>query len=175
MVNICLSQLHSEAGQTIVVDLQDDVHTTLKQVGISSLPIRVSQKMDWGRRDSAFRELAMPGKQLDFDIPGTKLPLWKVLSIDRLSFWYRWESAKMEYDLVTALNWNKAFVPLDVNHPLPWALARHSGREVIAVQSGPIRTREIYDLAQSGALPFSAVVHTSGEDAAWLTRSIPNG
>jgi hypothetical protein len=105
----------------------------------------------------------MPGEGLGINLPGTDLRAWKVLSLDRLSFWYRGLQAQQEYELVMALEWERAYVPLDANSPLPYALARHSGREVVGIQSGSLRTREWYDLAHAG-LPFSSVVVVDTKD-----------
>jgi hypothetical protein len=86
---------------------------------------------------------------------GTNLPLYKVMSIDRLNFWYRGLQAKRQFESIMALEWDTAYVPLDLYHPLPFALARHSGRKVIGVQISSLRTREWYDLLSSAVPNFA--------------------
>lgn len=153
---------HDIAGDMIVVDFDDSVHSVLKQSLISSIPIRIQQTRDWATRDKKFKELFMPGG-LAFDIPTTKLEAWKMASLDRFNFWFR-PDAYAEYKMVMTLRWDTAYVPIDINHPLPWMLARHSGRDVIGVQCGPVRTREFYDLLKSGSFLFKKVVMASERD-----------
>ena len=157
---------HDSAGDVIVVDFDDGVHSALRQNLISSIPIRIQQTRDWTTRDKSFKELFMPGG-LGFDIPTTKLEAWKMASLDRYNFWFR-PDAYSEYEMVMTLRWNTAYVPIDINHPLPWMLARYSEREVIGVQCGPIRTREFYDLIKSGSFPFKKVIMNSERDTEFL-------
>lgn len=159
--DVVIREIH--VRPVIVVDFSDDIRSLLKQAKISPIAIRVQAKMGWGERDSSFKQLAMPGKQLDFCAPGTVLPVWEVLSIDRLSFWFRGRTAQMEYEALMGMDWKRALVPMDLHHPLPYALARHSGREVVGVQTGSLRTREWHDLVKAG-LPFSSVVVSSEKD-----------
>ena len=163
MIDAAVQESFQSSGQVIFVDLDDSIRGNLKNLGISSVPIRVEKKMDWGKRDTEFRTLAMPGKQLDYNFPGTDLPVWKVLSLDRLSFWYRGDVVKRQYEALMALNWDRAIVPLDMYHPLPWYLARYSGRQATAIQVSSLKTREWLDLLESTKLPFSKVV-TASED-----------
>lgn len=162
LISTIFSVRHDSAGDVIVVDLDDNVHTALKQNLISSIPIRIQQTNAWTTRDKSFRELFMPGG-LGFDIPTTKLEVWKMASLDRFNFWFR-PDAYAEYEMVMTLRWNTAYVPIDINHPLPWMLARYSEREVIGVQCGPVRTREFYDLLKSGCFPFKKVIMSSERD-----------
>lgn len=157
---------HDSAGDVIVVDFDDNVHSALKQNLISSIPIRIQQTRDWTARDKKFRELFMPGG-LAFYIPSTKLEVWKMASLDRFNFWFR-PDAYAEYETAMTLRWDMAYVPLDINHPLPWMLARHSERDVIGVQCGPVRTREFYDLIKSGSFPFKKVIMASQRDMEFL-------
>lgn len=136
--------------ETVIVDTDDQVHKRLTEIGISSIGLRSPGDRGWGERDSAFAKLAMPGLQLQEPFAGTNLPMWKVMSIDRLNFWYRGKQAKNQYESIMALEWDKALVPLDMHNPLPLALARHSGRKVVGVQVSTLRTREWYDLLSAG-------------------------
>lgn len=168
LLSYIFQELRQTAGDAIVIDFDDAIHAELKKHLISSIPIRVSANLDWEKRDGKFRELFMPGKFLNAKIPTTELEAWKMLSLDRFSFWFR-PQAYEEYELVMALNWDRAIVPLDTHHPLPWTLARHSGREVTAIQCGPIRTREMYDILKS-AMPFSQVIFSNPADGDFVGR-----
>ena len=166
LLSTIFSVKHDSAGDVIVVDFDGGVHSALKQNLISSIPIRIQQTRDWTTRDKSFKWLFMPGG-LAFDIPTTKLEAWKMASLDRFNFWFR-PDAYAEYEMVMTLRWGVAYVPIDINHPLPWILARYSGREVIGVQCGPIRTREFYDLIKSGSFPFKKVIMDSQRDTEFL-------
>jgi hypothetical protein len=85
-LDLIIQSIHRE--KTVVVDTDDGLHAQLKAVGISSIPLRGVGPKSWAERDVRFRELAMPGN-LTANFPGTDLPIWKVLSIDRLNFWFR--------------------------------------------------------------------------------------
>lgn len=154
-------------GDCLVADTDPGIAQALSQAKIASLPIRAVGAQSWAERDTAFKALAMPGVALDIPFPETELPMWKVLSLDRFSFWYRGLHARQEYDLVMALEWERAYVPLDFHHPLLYALARHSKREVVGIQSDSLRTREWYDLAHAG-LPLSSVLVQSIKDKVLL-------
>ena len=168
LLSFTFNELHRTAGDTIVIDFDDGVHAELKKHLISSIPIRTGMKFDWEKRDSLFKVLFMPGSALGIKLPTTDLEAWKMMSLDRFSFWFRPNSFE-EYQYVMSLKWDVAIVPLDLHHPLPWALARYSGKEVVAVQCGPVKTREMYDIIASGSLPFSKII--SGEsDNMWMQK-----
>lgn len=169
-VSLALREIRKSAGEAIVVDLDDNIHRQLKELRISSLPIRAGMVMDWGQRDIDFKKLSMPGEQLGENFPNTSLPMWKPMAMDRLSFWYRWEAARKEFEYVMALRWDRAIVPMDLYHPLPFALARHSGRDVIGAQVGSIKTREWFDLLCSHAVPFGKLIVKSDQDAVFVTK-----
>ncbi len=156
--------------ETVVVDTHDSVHARLTEIGISSIPLRSPGDRGWAERDSSFAELAMPGTQLLEPFGGTNLPMWKVMSIDRLNFWYRGKQAKNQFESIMALEWDKAFVPLDLHHPLPFALARHSGRYVIGVQVSTLRTREWLDLLSAHVPQFAEWKVGQPNEQKWLAK-----
>ena len=104
-----------DSGPTVVVDFDDAIHAQLKSLGISSIPIRVPGDTSWAQRDTDFAKLALPGS-LTEPFPLTDLPMWKVLSLDRLSFWYRGRQAQLEYEAVMGLDWDSALVPLRLHN-----------------------------------------------------------
>lgn len=153
-----------DSGPTIVADFDDEIHAKLKSVGISSVPIRVPGDSSWAQRDTDFAKLAMPGS-LGFNFQGTDLPIWKTLSLDRLSFWYKGRQAQLQYEALMGLDWQTALVPLSLHHPVPWRLARE--RKVMAVQTEPLRTRAWRDwLARP--LPFTKLFLWSQRDIDFL-------
>ena len=151
----------------IVIDTDDSVRAQLKNVGISSIPVRGLGFKSWAERDTSFRELAMPGN-LDMNFPGTDLPVWKVLSIDRLSFWFK--PSRFEIETVLALDWENALVPLDLRHSLPWVVGRM--KPTMAVQTQPIRTRDWVSLFAAGQVPFSEMIAWNQRDSEFISGFI---
>ena len=149
-----------DSGPTVVVDFDDAIHAQLKSIGISSIPIRVPGDSSWAQRDTDFAKLALPGS-LTEPFPLTDLPMWKVLSLDRLSFWYRGRQARLEYEAVMGLDWDSALVPLSLHNPLPWRIARE--KPTMAVQTELLRTRAWLDWL-SKPMPFTRVFLTSQKD-----------
>src|SRR3990167_8316822 len=88
-IRIAIDELLRDSS-VIVVDTNAEVHSVLKGHNISSIHLESSRKgrMDWGERDSNFKSLFMDGDQLKCNFPSTELPVWKVLALDRFSFWY---------------------------------------------------------------------------------------
>lgn len=154
--------------ETVIMDTDVQVHARLKEIGLSSIMLRSPGDSSWENRDRSFAKLAMPGVQLDKPFLNTNLPMWKVLSLDRYSFWYRGEQAKREYESIMAMNWETALVPMDLGHPLNFSLARHSGRRVIGVACGSLRTREWHDLAEARLLPYTKMVVSRQQDLVFL-------
>lgn len=168
LVGIAIREIRQLADDVIVVDFSDDIHKALKDFKISSFPIRASGYKSWPERDVAFKRDFMPGKQLDFDIPTTELKIWKMAALDRWSFWYRGLQAKKEYEYLMTMRWDRAIVPADMHHPLPWTLARHSGKPITAVKAGSFRTREWHDALVAKTVPFDAVIADLESDIAFL-------
>jgi len=170
LISIAIEQSHKTGGDCIYVDFDDQTHAALKQAQLSPTPIRATDHSNWHQRDTAFKAIAMPGI-LDFPIPSTELPVWQVISLDRLNFFYR-GNAQKEYDLVTSLNWDLAYVPLDIHHPLPWKLARN--HRVMGVQAGPLRTREMRDMLTvmnwDVGIPFLELIVETQLDKAFVDK-----
>jgi len=164
MISIAYDALDSRP--TIFADLDDGIHSQLKSLGISSTPIRMPGDHSWAVRDTEFAGYAMPGS-LDFEFQCTTLPAWKVLSLDRFSFWYRGRQARLEYEAVMGLNWDNAIVPLSLHHPLPWRIAKD--KPVMAVQVEPLRTRAWRDWL-SRPVPYTKVFVSSQRDADFIKQ-----
>ena len=155
----------------IVVDTNPQVHQALKGQNISSIhlsPAR-SVRFDWGERDANFKRLFMDGPQLKCEFPDTTLPVWKVVALDRFSFWYNQDATEL-YDLIMALQWDKCITSADLNSELPWSLARYSGRPVWGVKVSSFRTREWYDLGLTSNIPFAGLYIGNESDKALLAK-----
>jgi len=168
MLQVALQEIWHNSENCLVVDTDDSIHAILEQYAISSMPLRAQGKVNWSKRDSAFRELCMPGKQLGISFPTTELPIWKVIAMDRLNFWYLGDLISSWYKYLLALDWQKAYVSADLHNPLGWALAKHSGRQVVGVKAASLRTREWYDMLHTGGIPFSALITEKESDMRFL-------
>ena len=170
-VRIAIDELMRDAD-TIVVDTDLQVHGTLKGHNISSIHLSPARnvRFDWGERDANFKSLFMDGDQLKCNFPSTELPVWKVVALDRFSFWFTDKESTELYDMIMALRWDRAIVSADLNNELPWSLARYSGRPVWGVKVSSFRTREWYDLGLTGNIPFTGLYIGNESDKAFLSR-----
>src|SRR3990167_7816025 len=170
-IRIAIDELMRDAD-TIVVDTNADVHSVLKGHNISSIHLEPAKKarLDWGERDSNFKGIFMDGDQLKCNFPNTELPVWKVVALDRFSFWFTDKESTELFDLIMALQWDKCITSADLNSELPWSLARYSGRPVWGVKVSSFRTREWYDLGITGNIPFAGLYISNESDKALLAK-----
>ena len=170
-VNVIVKELMRDSN-CIVVDTNIQSHQTLKQHNISSIHLSPAKnvRFDWGERDANFREIFMEGPQLKCEFEGTTLPVWKVAALDRFSFWFTHQESAELYDMLMALNWDRAIVSADLNNDLSWTLTRYSGRPVWGVKVSGFRTREWYDLAKTGNIPFAGIYVGNESDKELLSK-----
>ena len=156
----------------LVVDTNAEVHGVLKAHNISAIHLSPAKKvrLDWGERDVFFKTIFMDGPQLKCNFPNTELPVWKVVALDRFSFWFTDKESAELYDMIMALQWDRAIVSADLNSDLPWSLARYSGRPVWGVKVSSFRTREWYDLGLTGNIPFAGLYIENESDKALLSK-----
>jgi len=156
----------------LVVDTNAEVHGVLKAHNISAIHLSPAKKvrLDWGERDVFFKTIFMDGPQLKCNFPNTELPVWKVVALDRFSFWFTDKESAELYDMIMALQWDRAIVSADLNSDLPWSLARYSGRPVWGVKVSSFRTREWYDLGLTGNIPFAGLYIGNESDRALLSK-----
>jgi len=135
----------------LVVTMRRDVYSFMYQLGIDCIILSQTKPISTRDRDRMFREMAMPGEFGQSVFLGTDLPMWQVLGIDRFRLWYT--PHNLDYvRFIDNLTWDKAYVSLDIGDALPMAislLAYDRGISCVAVQTEPIRTLEVYDLAHS--------------------------
>ena len=156
----------------LVVDTNAEVHGVLKAHNISAIHLSPAKKvrLDWGERDVFFKTIFMDGPQLKCNFPNTELPVWKVVALDRFSFWFTDKESAELYDMIMALQWDRAIVSADLNSDLPWSLARYSGRPVWGVKVSSFRTREWYDFGLTGNIPFAGLYIGNESDKALLSK-----
>ena len=171
LIHVVVKELMRD-GNTLVVDVNSQVHSVLKQHNISAIHLEPARKvrLDWGERDANFKRLFMDGDQLKCNFPDTTLPVWKVVALDRFSFWFTDKESTELYDMIMALEWDRAIVSEDLNSDLPWTLARYSGRPVWGVKVSGFRTREWYDLALTGNIPFEKILVSNESDKILLDK-----
>lgn len=139
----------------LVCTTRTDVLAVISGLGIACFLLKQDKSMSVRQRDAAFFDMAMPGELGNRLFDGTGLPVWEVLSIDRFKFWFYPDNIEF-INFIDTLSWGKAFVSLDLGDSLPVAigyLARKRGADCIAVQTEPVRTLEMVDMAAT--LPFS--------------------
>ena len=170
-VRISIRELMRDSN-TLVVCINPQVHMELKKINISAFYLSPQQRerVDWGERDSNFRRIFMEGEQLKCNFPDTDLPVWKVAALDRFSFWFTDRESAELYDLIMALDWDRAIVSADLHSDLCWTLARYSGRPVWGVKTSGFRTREWYDLGATVNIPFAGIYVGSESDKVFLSK-----
>src|SRR3990167_1865435 len=170
-IRIAIDELMRDSD-TLVVDTSAEVHGVLKGHNISSIHLSPGKKVrfDWGERDANFKRLFMDGDQLKCNFPNTELPVWKVVALDRFSFWFTDKESAELYDMIMALQWDKCITSADLNSELPWSLARYSGQPVWGVKVSSFRTREWYDLGLTRNIPFSGLYIGNESDKIFLAK-----
>lgn len=156
-----------------VVVCFSDVARQLEELGISPIvldqpPIEVPQ------RDRMFFEAAMPGKMGEEPFPGTELPAWKVLGIDRLRFWYnpnheRWGQ------IIDLIDFDRVFIPLALDASLPWLVAKRAKARkvpVTAVKVAPMLNNPTLDFLRSGQAAVQHVIVSSKEERAFFSKRV---
>ena len=147
MILFCVTQLsdilvtellfQNSRGLVTVVTDKPHIVDKFKELGIHSLLLR-DRHMDISKQDKTFADLFMPGLLEDQSIEG--LPLWKVLSLDRLKFWFN-PSSTENIEFLRSLSFDKVFISLDLHGTLPWIamnIADDRDIECIAIQTTSI-------------------------------------
>lgn len=169
-LNEVLIEQTRTANDTIVIATNADTNKTLKEIGVPSQHILPALNESQAQRDVSFRDLAMPGVFGDVTFFGTKLPIYKVLSIDRLSFWHGSQNANLLCEYIEALRWDRLIVSLDTHHHLPFYAmyeAKRRNAHSSAIKTHSIRTKEMYDMARR--LTFDSVVVEAEEERTYLS------
>lgn len=153
------------SGDIIVVATNASANNALKQAGLPSQFIFFDLPINRKEENRKFSDLAMPGVFGDTLFGGTDFPVWKALSIDRLSFWSEGSRALAILGALSALKWNKLITDLNIYSPYPFAafsICRNRGGRSIAIQSHTLRSKEFFDIAPH--LDFDEFIVLKGEE-----------
>lgn len=161
-----LLEQNRTGNDVIVVSSTVGGNSDLKQAGLPSQNIYMTIPESFPERDAAFAELAMPGVFQDATFPDTHLEIWKVLSIDRLSFWNGGKPSLEFINMLKSLRWDKLITDLNIYSNYPFAalgIAKNRGVHAKAVQVHPLRTKEFFDIAPH--VTFDEVVVNKGDES----------
>jgi hypothetical protein len=156
-------------NNVIVVTPYPDVKNNMDRLGIPCFSLR-NKNLSISEKDRLFAEEMMPGKMEVYNnLPETELPVWKVISLDRLKFWFD-HTADKNMGFIDGIDADKIYVSMDINSPYPWYASayKYSGVETVAVQCSPIKTPEFMLLA--GILNFDTYVVASPEEELFLKK-----
>lgn len=141
--------------------------------GIFKNMLLINSAVRTPNKDAEFAKLAMPGK-LDGEVFGdTGLEIWKVLSLDRLKFWYEPEF-KFAIEFVGKGDWDVVYVSSDLGSTLPLMAGYMAECPGVWVKTESIKTREFVDLMQSGVFPFNNFVVGTAEDSKFISSLRPD-
>jgi hypothetical protein len=147
---IALSVVLDNPGAILLTN-SASVAAQLKQYKLPVQNIYCTPQITHEDRDKQFAELAMPGVFDDATFPRTELPIYEVLSIDRLSFWNRSTISEIEQELIRSLEWDKAIVDLNIYETLPFVVmheAKKRGAYITAVETVHLKSREVLLLGE---------------------------
>lgn len=164
---ILLSE-HNRHQITVVTPYKETL-STLSDLGITGYLIK-QRNMDISVKDRMFAETMLPGKMDAYGNVGEyDLPFWKVISLDRLKFWFD-HTAELNSSFIQDFDADKIYVSLDVTSPYPWIMHDYD-IPVTAVQIGPIRTVDFY--LTSALMEFDEYIVMSDEDNNFLEKLHP--
>lgn len=165
--NLMLDILLKEKD-ALIVSPRQEIISLASELGMDAFHLSTDKYLDVKTRDAKFKELAMPGVFEDCVFEDTTLPIWQVLAIDRLKFWYSPENEDY-LNFIDSLNWTKAFVSLDIGGVLPISvmhLAQEREAYCVAVRTEPIKTVELVDIVP--LLTFNEYIVSEKEDGRFL-------
>lgn len=171
MFDVMLREHLQSAGDITVFTTREDVESVVRQLGIDAYLLSSSNKnVSIRQRDELFFDAAMPGDFADTCFPNTDLPIWQVLGIDRLKFWYSPQNINY-LSIIENTEWDRAYVSFDIGDAIPWAISKLAAEKdcpCIAVKTEPIRTIEVYDLRN--AMSFSEYYVWNNDDVRFLNK-----
>jgi hypothetical protein len=159
--------LHEQnESEVTVVTPYDNIAHDMFNLGISCFPIK-QKTMGISDMDKMFAEEMLPGVMESYgNFPGTDLPVWKVLSLDRLKFWFDY-GAKTNLEFIRSIEYDRVYVSLDLDNPYPWNIFPDDA-EYIAIKTNPIRTAEF--VLYSPRFEFDEIWVDSREDEEFLKK-----
>ena len=164
MMNTLLHE-HNENEVTVVTPYESVAHDMFN-LGISCFLLE-EKLMGISARDRIFADEMMPGIMESYgDFPGTDLPVWKVLSLDRLKFWFDY-GTRTNLDFIEHIDYDRLYVSLDLDSPYPWNIYPDDA-EYIAIKTNPVRTAEFF--LYSNRFNFDEIWVESEEDREFLKK-----
>ena len=164
-LNYAVRRHISSGGDTIILASSAEINRKLKDAGLPSQNIMLSISESQTERDRRFAELAMPGVFGDKKFPGTDLEVWKVMSMDRLSFWNGGINSAKFVEIIELLDWDALITDVNIYSPLPFAalsISKSRGVRSVGVQSHTLRSKEFFDIAPF--LDFDEMIVYEGEE-----------
>ena len=138
-------ELYNQEQDSIFVTDSNQIESYLKEnFGIKCVVLKSSIQNSWAEKDRKFAELFMPGIFEDKTFEGTNLPYHKVLSIDRLSFYFDENISKVN-EQFNLIYFNKLVVPFDIYSPIVFDVSCDFIGRKIAIQYETPTNLEGYD------------------------------
>lgn len=141
----------NHTGGMVVVAVPETAKS-FADIGINAIPVEWPA-YDVKTRDAGFSDDGMPGS-LDDVMLIDGLPAWKILSIDRLRFWYN-PRHKHVFETLALIDFDELVVSFDITSMLPWiaaAIARERGVRVVGVKVDSLARREVVDYLRTSPL-----------------------
>lgn len=165
LLRVAIQEREWAMGSLLFLSPNREVVAAAKPYGINPIFLSIENKaVDWVERDHSFREFAMPGEGLDFNLPEANLLAWKVLGLDRLNFWYQNDATERLAGLISGIGHNRLLVSVDLSTSLCWSLA--ANESAIGILAKPVKSREMLDCAKY--LPFESLLVESEIDKSFL-------
>jgi len=156
---------HNENDVTVVTPY-NSVAQDMLNLGISCFLLE-EKIMGVSEKDKIFADEMMPGTMMSFgNFPNTDLPVWEVLSLDRLKFWFDY-GARDNLNFIGAIDYDRVYVSLDLDNPYPWNICPDDA-EYIAIKTNSIRTAEF--ALYSNRFEFDEIWVDSKEDEEFLQK-----
>jgi hypothetical protein len=165
--DLLLLELFKCPDAMVITPIPQLANELINNHGVQAKLLTVEGKL---ANDKLFFDEFMPGK-----LDGLKLhdmPLHETMSIDRLRFWFNGEPGKRLADIILSLDLDELFISFDINHFLPWAVAKRANAYVTAIKTHPLRTREVYDLLPH--LPFDNIIVSFEDEKEYIKSLCPN-
>ncbi len=168
LLHVAIQEREKAMGDLLFISPNREVIAVVKPYGVNPIFLSLENKsIDWEARDRSFREFAMPGEGLDFNLPETNLSAWKVLGLDRLNLWYQDNATERLAGLISAIGHNRLLVSVDLSTSLCWSLA--ANEMAIGIAAKPLKSREMLDYAKH--LPFESLLVESELDRTFLVNA----
>lgn len=135
---------HQEQDSVFVTD-NKQIESYLKEnFGIKCVVLKSSTQNSWAEKDKTFARLFMPGIFGNQVFDKTTLPYHKVLSMDRLSFYFDENIARVN-EQFSLIDFNKLIVPFDIYSPIIFDVVMDFIGTKIAIQYEEPTNLEGYD------------------------------